>query len=411
MPEAPAPRCCDAEPDLLAPEIARERLLAATGGPRGTQGVALHRAAGRILARDIVAPCALPGFDHAAMDGYALHAADLDGRYPPRLLRRIAAGDAAGVALAAGEAVRVLTGAPVLDGAAAVVMEEHARLAEGRVLLDAPVRLGQHIRRAGEDVATGMPLLAARRRIGARQMALLAALGIDAVEVHATPRMAVLSTGNELLKGAVRDSNRTMLLALLRGAGIEARDLGIAADDRDGLAEVLRRAAVEAELVIVTGGISGSDADHAVEAVSLAGGRAEVLRLAQKPGKPLGHGMIGAARCLLLPGNPVAALVGMLTLGLPMLAKLSGAAHGEAETMEVVLATTLRRSPGRTEYRPAQRVGVEPTGRFLVAPLGQGGSASLRPLAAADGLLRIPASPSLLVPGTRLAFLPFPEGC
>ncbi len=409
MPEAALDACCNLEPGLLPPHVALAKLLAATVPLGAVETVPLHRAAGRVLAEPIVAPRMLPAFDHAAMDGYALHAEDLDAG-TPRVIRRIAAGDEAGPTLVAGTAARVLTGAPVPMGTAAVIMEEQVSLAEGRLILTVTPREGQNIRRAGQDIAHGTPLLAPGRPLGARHVALFAALGIDAVGVRPVPRIGVLSAGNELLRGQLRDSNRPMLLALLGAAGVGTEDLGIIADDPALLAEALRRAASDLDMIVTTGGIAGSDADHLAEAVIRAGGGAEVLRLAQKPGKPLGHGVIGRARCLLLPGNPVAALVGMIALGLPMLHRIAGETRRREVALESTLATLLRRKPGREEYRPARRIGTDADGLPLVEPLGDGGSASFGPLIDADGLLRLPAARARFEAGDRLAFLPFPAG-
>lgn len=411
MPEAPLLGCCEADTALLPPERALERLVAATAIACGTETLPAHRVAGRVLAEPIVAPTMLPPFDHSAMDGYALHAADLGAAQAPRLLRRIAAGEEAGAALLPGTAVRVLTGAPVPPGTAAVIMEEQVTLLEDRLVLGAAVKPGQNIRRAGEDIMPGTPLLGAGRRLGARHVAMLAALGIGTVVVRSVPRIGVLSSGNELLRGQVRDSNRAMLLALLQAVGAQPRDLGIVADDAALLADVLRRAAPDLDMIVSTGGVAGSEADALPEAVALAGGWVETLRLAQKPGKPLGHGAIGTTRCLLLPGNPVAALAGMLTLGLPVMDRLGGALPDRGRTFEVSLAVPLRRQPGRLEYRPARRIGTDAAGLPLVEPLGQGGSASLRPLADAEGLLCLPAAAAELAAGARLTFLPFPAGC
>ncbi|WP_372623115.1 gephyrin-like molybdotransferase Glp [Falsiroseomonas sp.] len=411
MPDGTLLAGCDDASRLIPPEAALGRLLAQTRQLGVTEACAAQASAGRVLAADVTAPRCLPPFHHAAMDGFALTAADLAIAHPPRVLRRITAGDPPGAALLPGEAARVLTGAALPAGAAAVVMEEHARVVDGRLWLRRKPEPGQNIRRAGEDVAEGAAVLAAGRRVVARDVALLAALGIATVQVRARPRVGVLSNGNELAGGLVHDSNRPMLLALLRGADVELVDLGLLPDDPRHIAAALRAAAAGTDLILTTGGLSGSDADHLPAALLAAGGTVEVLRLAQKPGKPLAHGQLGAARCLLLPGNPVAALVGMLTLGLPLLARLAGAEACALPPQPVRLARDLHRTPGRVEFRPARRVGLDASGLPLVEPLGRGGSASLSPLVEADGLVRLPAEAARFEAGERLGFLPFPEGC
>jgi molybdopterin molybdotransferase len=223
-------------------------------------------------------------------------------------------------------------------------------------------------------------------------------------------RVGVLSNGNELAQGTVQDSNRPMLLALLQHLGCERLDLGLVRDEPRALARALREAAPLCDVIVTSGGISGSDADHLPAALHAAGGQVEVLRLAQKPGKPLAHGQLGAARCLLLPGNPVAALVGMLTLGLPLLARAAGEAMPPAGAQPARVGCGFRRAPGRVEYRPARVLGHDHEGWPMLEALGRGGSASLLPLVQADGLMCLPAETAQLQQGDRVTFLPFPRG-
>lgn len=410
MPDGVVLRDCESQPGLIAPEAALARILAGVATVVPAEGCATGSGLGRILAAPVTALVFLPPFDGAAMDGFALTSGDVSGGTPLRVVARIAAGDPPCRALRAGEAARVLTGAPVPVGTAAVVMEEHARLQGDHVVVLRPVEPGQNIRRRGEDVRPGLPVLPAGMRLGARHVALLAALGVREVAVRRRLRVGVLSNGNELDGGAIRDSNRPMLLALLRSAGAEALDLGLVRDDAAAQAVALRDAAARVELIVTSGGVSGSDADHIATALRDAGGEVETLHLAQKPGKPLAHGRLGAARCLLLPGNPVAAFVAMTTLGLPLLARLSGEAAAPARLQPGVLARAVRRRAGRCEYRPARIVGTDDLGRAILEPLGRGGSASLLPLAEADGLLRIPAEATWLPEGAPVGFLPFPAG-
>lgn len=411
MPDGIITSGCDDASRLITPEEALARLLAATHPLAGIELCPAHVSAGRVLAEDVTALRCMPPFDHAAMDGFALHVDDIATSHPLHVVRLIASGDAPGPALNPGEAARVLTGAELPPGTATVVMEEHTRRSDGQVKVLRGSFIGQNIRRRGEDIALGTRILAAGRRLGARDVAVLSAIGIASVRVRARPRVGILSNGNELAGGVVHDTNRPMLLALLRGADVDLLDLGLLPDDPRRLTAALRMAASDADLIITTGGVSGSDADHLPAALVAAGGTVEVLRLAQKPSKPLAHGMLDAARCLLLPGSPVAALVSMLTLGQPVLARLAGTDHAGPPVQQVLLASTLSRTPGRVEYRPARRVGVGPSGLPLIEPLGRRGSASLAPLVAADGLVRLPAEVSRLGAGARLTFLPFPEAC
>lgn len=411
MPEGTLMHDCDREARLLQPEQALARLLAATRPIPRTERTPRHAALDHVLAAPVRATTSLPGFDQAAMDGYALTAADLVPGTLPVVVRRIAAGEPPGAPLMPGTTARVLTGAALPEGSAAVVMEEHVGEHQGRLVLRRAVEPGRNIRRCGEDVAAGAEVLPVGRRIGAREMALLTALAIPEVTVRARLRVGVLSNGNELAQGIVQDSNRPMLLALLHHAGCERLDLGLVRDEPRALARALREAAPNCDVIVTSGGISGSDADHLPAALRAAGGEVEVLRLAQKPGKPLAHGHIGATRCLLLPGNPVAALVAMLTLGLPLLAQAAGEAARPAPLLSARVGRGFTRAPGRAEYRPARVVGHDADGVPRLEALGRGGSASLLPLTQAEGLMRLPAEAEHLSAGEAVAFLPFPHGC
>lgn len=400
---------CDDSPGLLAPAEARRRLLAEAAPVGGVEACPRDTALGRVLAAAPLATRDLPAYDQSAMDGYGLAAADLAPAAAPRLLRRIAAGDAAGAPLAAGEAVRLLTGAPLPDGVAAVVMEEHATLAEGRVTPRRPPRAGDNIRRRGEDLACGERLAEPGTRLDARHVALFAAAGVAEVVVARRLRVAVLSNGNEL-GAAVHDSNRPMLRALLARPEIACTDLGVLPDDRAAIAAALAQAAATQDVIIATGGVSGSDADHLPGAIRDAGGRVETLKLALKPGKPLAHGRIGAATCLCLPGNPLAALVTMLVLGRPLLARLAGMPDDGMRPLAALAGEGFERKPGREEYIPARIAGHDETGLPLVTRAGRAGSARLKPLSQADGLLWLPASCTRVSPGDALRFHPFSTG-
>jgi molybdopterin molybdotransferase len=397
---------CDETPGLLAPEAARSRLLAGARPVEGTETLGLAEALGRILA---VAPASrldLPPHDQSAMDGYGLRAEDLAPGRLPRVVRAVAAGAAPGGPLAAGEAARLLTGAALPAGTAAVVMEEHVRILEGRVQPMRRLREGDNIRRRGEDVARGDTLAPAGTRLDPRHVALLAAAGVEDVSVRRRVRVAILSNGDELC-GVVNDSNRPMLRAMLARPEVACTDLGLLPDDRAAISAVLRDAAGSHDLIIASGGVSGSDADHLPAAVADAGGVVETLRLALKPGKPLAHGRIGAALCLCLPGNPLAALVSMLVFGRPLVARLAGDAAPAGTGLAAVAGEGFARKPGREEYAPARIIGHDRTGLPVLVREGRGGSARLLPLSRADGLLWLPAGCADVSEADPLRFHPF----
>ncbi|MGG5811149.1 molybdopterin molybdotransferase MoeA [Falsiroseomonas sp. CW058] len=397
---------CDDAPGLIPPAKALRRLLAAAAPVRGTDWLPPGEALGRVLSAAPIAALDLPPFDQSAMDGYGLAAADLGPGAAPRLTRCIAAGDPAGDPLEAGEAVRVLTGAALPAGVAAVVMEEHAARGDGRLTVRRLPAKGENIRHRGEDVARGDALVQPGTRIDARHVALLAAAGVEEVPVRRRLRVALLSNGNEL-GGAVHDSNRPMLRALLAGGEVACTDLGVLPDDRAAIAAALRKAAAGHDLILASGGVSGSDADHLPGAIRDAGGRVETLKLALKPGKPLAHGRIGEALCLCLPGNPLAALVTMLLLGRPLLARLAGAAAAPAVPLAAVAGEAFHRRPGREEFLPARVAGHDGAGLPVLLREGRGGSARLSPLSRADGLLWLPAACAAVAEGDPLRFHPF----
>lgn len=398
---------CDEARGLLAPAQGLARLLAGAAPVADAEMLPPLAALGRVLTEALASALDLPPYDQSAMDGYGLRADDLSRG--ARVVRAIHAGAAPGAALGPGEAARLLTGAALPPGVAAVAMEEHVAEAGGRVTPLRALRPGDNIRRRGEDVARGAALAPAGTRLDARHVALLSAAGVERVAVRRRLRVAVLSNGDEL-HGPVHDSNRPMLRALLARPDIACTDLGVLPDDRAAIAAALRDAATGHDLLLTTGGVSGSDADHLPGAVKDAGGAVETLRLALKPGKPLAHGRIGDALCLCLPGNPLAALVSMLVFGRPLLARLAGAAPGGASVLAAVAGEGFARKPGREEYAPARITGHDAAGLPVLRREGSGGSARLLPLSRADGLLWLPAGCASVAPGDALRFYPFHAG-
>lgn len=398
--------CCDDAVDLLAPAVVRAALLALAVPVACAEVMPATAAAGRVLA---VAPHAardLPPFDQSAMDGYALPADALLPGALPALVRVIPAGADCGPPLRPGTAVRVLTGAALPAGTVAVAMEEHAAVRGGAVALRRLPAPGANIRRRGEDVAAMAPLVAPGTRLDARHLALLAAAGVATVAVRRRVRVALLSNGNEL-RGAIHDSNRPMLAALLARPELACCDLGILPDERPALGRALAAAAAEHDLILASGGISGSGADHLPEAARDVGGTISTPKLALKPGRPLAFGRIEGAVCLFLPGNPLAALVGMLLFGRPVLARLSGAGDAPPAPVAAIAGEAFARFPGREEFLPACIAGHDPAGLPVLTREGSGGSARLAPLAGADGLLWLPAGCAAVAPGDALRFLPF----
>jgi len=383
-------------------------------GLGGCEDVPLAAASGRVLARDIAAPMPLPPFDHAAVDGYALG----EDVVTPALLSvaaRSAAGGEPAAGLGAAEACRIFTGAPLPQGCASVVMQEHVRREGGGIVVSDAVRPGANIRRRGEDIAEGMTVLERGARLDARHVAVLAALGFARAPVARAVRAAILACGDELrAPGEARgptqiyDSNSAMARAFLTGPGVEIVGALRVGDDRAALTAALARLGGDADLIVTSGGMSAGDHDHMRPAVAAAGGAWEPLRLAIKPGKPVGFGRIGGAVVLGLPGNPFAALTALALVGRLILRRLAGA-PGRLDFLPAKAAFSGDRRAGRTELFPARIVGHDGHGACLIDRLGKGGSARLLPVVGADGLGRIEAETAETRPGDALRFLPFAD--
>jgi molybdopterin molybdotransferase len=407
---------CSEEQSLIDIDTACTRAAAYARPITATETIAVHLAGGRTLAEDVSADLAMPSFDQSAMDGYAVA---LGGAMMPAGTRlpvvgRIAAGDAA-VVLSPGHAARVFTGAPVPTPTDAVLMQEHGWRDGDDLVLHRMLRPGDNIRRRGEDIERGDHLLSQGVRLDSRHVALLSAQGRSTVIVRRRPRIAVISTGSELVQpgsplgeASIYDSNRPMVMTLATQAGLDVVDGGCVRDDPNALAEALREVSVDCDLVVTTGGASVGEEDHSASAVTQAGGACETLKIALKPGKPAVVGRIGAAAYLGLPGNPVSALVSWLILGGAVVAALEGRAFRRRSGCLMPAAARFERRPGRTEFAPARI--VMDTGEPSVEILARGGSARLRPLIEADGLVAIHSLHAPVDTGDMILFHPFRDG-
>lgn len=393
--------------DACAAAIAYVRTLSRA------ETVRLNESAGRILAETFVAHIASPPFTQSAMDGYALVAASgLSEGTRLKIVDRVPAGRC-GQRLSAGKAARIFTGAPMPEGADAVVMQEHVKREGASIVLARRMSPGDNIRHQGEDIEPLEPLLKPGIKLDPRHVAMLAAQGAETVAVMSRLRVAVLSTGDELrdagamLSGAAAyDSNRPMLLSLIGQAGHDAIDGGRTPDSRAEIAERLRMLSERSDLVITTGGASVGEEDHSLAALRHAGGSGRMLKIALKPAKPAIVGRIGPAVYLGLPGNPVASFVSWLILGQAMVGALQGRPHRPHIGYPLAITAGFARRPGRTEFVPARIVsdkGEEARAEII----GKGGAAQLRPLALADGLAEIAAECGDLHPGDLIRFHPF----
>jgi molybdopterin molybdotransferase len=380
--------------------------------------VPLAAAAGRILSDSIVAPLPLPPFDHVAVDGYAMAAASLEaagGRLP--VTARVAAGDVAAI-LAEGGASRVFTGAPLPAGADTVVMQEDVSVdvsQRGRPMLVVPpgvARRDRNIRRRGEEFAEGAEVLPAGRRIGPAELALAASLGRAEMPVHERLRVALFSTGNELLEpgapcGAAGryDSNRPMLAAMLERLGCVVSDFGIVRDEPAALRAVFERAAPDHHAVLSSGGVSVGEEDH-IRTVLAQHGEGEAWVLAMKPGRMLALGLIAGTPVIGLPGNPVAAMHAFVQIARPALLRLAGASRVPLWPLPVPAGFSHRKRAGRLEALRV-RLGRDAAGQPVLQRFGSDSSGWLSSLTEGDGLAILPEPAGDVAPGDAIGFLPF----
>jgi len=405
----------------LMPVAEMERLIATRIAPVAeTEEVALRDALGRVLARDVAAGLDLPPFDNSAVDGFAVRHRDVaaDGETRLAIVDRVQAGAAAARPLAAGEAIRIFTGAPMPQGADTVFMQEDVRVDGAAVVVPAGLKLGANRRLAGEDIARGALALPAGRRLAARDLALAAAIGATKLLVRRRLRVALFSTGDEVVEpGAPRnassiyDANRYLLAGLLQTFGAEITDLGILADAPEKLGPALRAAADGHDLVLTSGGVSTGEADHVRTAVEQIG-RLVFWRVAIKPGRPVAMGVIPgtqpgtAAAFAGLPGNPAAVFVTFVRVVRPLLLRLAGAEAAPLVPLPVRAAFNYRKRGGRREY---VRVALRPGGDGMMEAVkyAQDGAGVITSLTETAGLVELPEDTTTVEPGSTVGFLSY----
>jgi molybdopterin molybdotransferase len=377
-----------------------------------TEIVPLAASCNRVLACEVLAARPLPVFDNAAMDGYAVALPAPASGF--RVVGRVAAGEAGAAPLASGEAVRIFTGAPLPPGASAVLMQEHATRDGDMVRAEKALSPGDNVRKAGEDAAQGSALAAPGTVLDARHLALLAASGVDRVEVRRKVRVAVVSTGSELKEpgadlapGSIYDANRRMLLALFASPRVEMTDAGILPDRPDILSGFVSGAEGRFDVLVTSGGTASGEEDHLATGIEQAGGQVGRARLALKPGRPALLATLGDLRIAGLPGNPVAALVTGLIFARPMIERSAGSTSAGPRRVAAIAGFDHRREAGRLEFLPARIIGEDPSGLPVLERLSRGGSARLMPLSVADGLAIIDPATGPVAAGDRIRFLPF----
>jgi len=381
---------------LISVEEALERVLASADAPLDEERVRLDAAHGRVLARDLVALRTQPPFPNSAMDGYALRAVDASA-LPATLtvIGEAAAGRSFSGIVGPGQAARIFTGAPMPEGADAIVVQEDVRREGDRIDLTAAVPLGENLRHAGLDFRAGEALIQAGRRLSPRDVALAAAANHADLPVRKRARVAILATGDELVApggtlgpSQIVASNNFAMAGVVESCGGVAIDLGIAADTMSALEEAIRRAqAAQADVLVTLGGASVGDHDLVQKALVAAGMELGFWRIAMRPGKPLMHGLLGGMRVLGLPGNPTSSMVCSILFLRPLLRALHGEpAAGADPSRPGRLAVDLPANGSRQDYMRcslARDVG----GVLAATPAELQDSSLVKVMARADGLI------------------------
>ncbi|EKS30988.1 molybdopterin molybdotransferase MoeA [Afipia felis] len=367
--------------------------------PIEVETVDLQDASGRVLAQPLTAPTPLPRFDHSAMDGYAVNVDDLNGFLPVRLtvIGRVAASRTEKeIAVQAGTAIRILTGAPIPPGANTVIAQEEIKREGDTIVISRLPQRGENIRLRGEDVQAGATLITRGSLMDPRAMGVTASAGLAKIEVFRKLRVAIFSTGSELRQpgetialGEIYNSNRYILRGLLDKAWISVVDLGSCHDDPKALSARMRDAIANADVVITTGGVSVGDEDHMADVVRQCEGAIVVSGVAIKPGKPLTLGRVGQAAYIGLPGNPGAVFTTFCAVVEGLLGTWAGLRQPIEPASPAIANFVWPSHPGRSTYLPAILTGYSANGAPIVDLLPKANSGKLALLSRAEGFVVI----------------------
>jgi molybdopterin molybdotransferase len=405
--------CFDPKTSLLGVDEAIATMLEDAACAVPVKRVPLTKADGRILAESLVSPVNVPAFDNSAMDGYALNTRDLTLARTSglQISQRIAAGSTGGT-LEPGCCARIFTGAPVPDGADSVAIQEVCRIEDNRLFLHQDLQPQENIRPRGNDIAAGDIILEPGTLLHAAPLGLAASVGIASVNIYRKLRVAIFSTGDELVEpgqplgpGQIYNSNRYQLRALLTAQGCKVIDLGTVADQPDTTRHTLLKAAEKADLIITSGGVSVGEEDH-VRAALEATGRLTLWRIRMKPGKPLAFGRVRKTPFIGLPGNPVSVFVTFLLFARPYLQVLQGRAPLEPVSYPVRAGFSYRAGARREYVRVRLTRTVD--GEMAAEAFPRQGSDVLSSVAWAHGLVEVPEQADIQ-PGDILSYLPFSE--
>jgi molybdenum cofactor synthesis domain-containing protein len=382
--------------------------------PVGVETVSISEAHKRVLAQDIVAPLNIPPFSRSTVDGYAVKAADTFGASEdqPVTLKfcgHVAIGESPNVAVKNGLAAEIVTGAPIPDGANSVVMVEQTSQKGNNISVHRPVSIGENLMAAGSDILKGETVLKAGQFLGSREIGVVAAIGLAEVVVYRRPKVAVLSTGGEvvapgeqLLPGKIYDINAHTLSAAVREAGGEPINLGIIPDKKDKLTKALKNALGSADAVITSGGVSVGPKDFTPQVVDSLGKPGVIISgVTVKPGKPMTIAIIDGKPVFSLPGNPTSSLFMFNVFVHPVIVKLAGRPEEELPKLKAVAAKKMFPARGRRTFIMVN-LEYDKTGTLLVSPVPTGLSGAITTLAKADGFIEISEKQQFVAAGTEI---------
>jgi len=410
---------CSADPHgepVLRLEDALARMLAEVRPVAGEETVPLREALGRVLVEAVKSSVDVPSHTNSAMDGYAVRAEDLPTAGEPVLLRVLGtawAGRPFAGHLGPGDCARIMTGAPLPDGADTIVIQEHVSREDDCVRIGPGHRTGQHVRRAGEDIRAGDVALGAGAILRPAHLGLLASIGVDQVKVRRRPRVAFFSTGDELRnvgealeEGQIYDSNRYTIYGMLARLDVDIVDMGVIPDDRSRIEQAFATAAGEADALVTSGGVSVGEADFVGETLERLGS-VGFWKVAIKPGRPIAFGRIGQALFFGLPGNPVSVMATFYQLVRPALLKLKGIEQPDPDILvRAVCRSRLKKKPGRVEFQRGILT-RERDGRYVVETTGHQGAGVLRSMAEANCFIVLPLDGETISPGDEVDVQPF----
>ena len=386
----------------------------ATKKEQVTEVVNIRDALNRVLAKDIISSINVPPYANSAMDGYALKSQDLSGSGETtlKLVGKSFAGIPFEGEVKAGECVRIMTGAQIANGTDTVVMQEQVIADGNAITINSDHCKGENVRHIGEDITEGDSVLKSGKLISPAELGLLASLGIAEVCVYKQVRVAFFSTGDELRnvdeelnEGQIYDSNRYTIFGMLKQLGVELIDMGIFPDDRKAIEDAFKKASLQADAIITSGGVSVGEADYVKETLDKLG-KVDFWKIAMKPGKPLAFGFVDETVFFGLPGNPVSVMVTFYQFALPTLKTMMGCSETKPPVIKVPCKTDLRKAPGRTDFQRGILQNNE-DGNLVVESIGMQASHVLSGMSKANCFIVLPADCGNVKAGSLVDVQPF----